>query len=168
MPARHPNLFLDQIEIIEQPLRRRRDAAGGFDAESFFIVRTQQFLIRGQARQEAVVASARAGLMAFRQKAGVALEQFDAEQLPSKRLFLCDQRRVGRSTPGKLPPSAVPAPWPARILHCTFHIQKHSMQPVELRFHNSLPANAIPERKQPALPVSPIQVSNVPDFLWWR
>src|SRR5438477_3669268 len=87
MSARSSDLFLDEMKIIQQPFRRRRDVASFFDALSLGVVIAQKLRVGLQARQKKIGAVAVADFMALRQSARVAFQQVDAEQLTAKRLF---------------------------------------------------------------------------------
>jgi hypothetical protein len=87
MPASHPNLFFNQIKIIQQPFRRWSDAANFFNLQSLFIVVAKQFFVGGESWQEAIRTFPGSDLMALRKLTRMALEQINTEQFAPKGLF---------------------------------------------------------------------------------
>ena len=97
MPPGEMDLFLQQVEIIEQPFGGGGDAAGGRDGAGRLIVGAQGQFVLVQAREQAVGMGLRHHPVSGRQGAGMAGELFDAEQLGV-------QRRIGLGVAGALQP----------------------------------------------------------------
>jgi hypothetical protein len=85
--ARGADLLFDQMKIIQEPFGRGSDAALLLHAQSFIVVRAQDFFVGREARQEEIRTFARSDLMAMRQRRGMAFEQVNAEQLAAQRLL---------------------------------------------------------------------------------
>jgi len=95
--AGQPDLILNQIEIVQQPLCRRRDApiAGhrggdqviGLDENAFVVV---------QARNQMVAAASFRHLVQHREAGGMARQLVDAEQLGPQRRLVFAQRWPGQ------------------------------------------------------------------------
>ena len=79
MALRRADLLLDQMKIIEQPFRRRRNAPGFFHAQGVLVVFAQDFFIRRQTRQQQVRPPAGLHAPGLREVAGGLLEQVNAQ-----------------------------------------------------------------------------------------
>ena len=98
---RRANLLLDEVEIVEDPLRCRRDATAALDGFGNQLVRVAEHdLVCGPSWQQSInVAAPRFHHVVRRQRFGMLFQLADAQQLGSQRLFV---RRL--TVP--IPPSA--------------------------------------------------------------
>jgi hypothetical protein len=91
MPLGRADLLLDQVEIVEQPLRGGGDAQvrGDVGGLSFADVREDAF-VRGEARQQPVAGAARREPVRGRKALAVLLHLVGAVELRSQRRFLIE------------------------------------------------------------------------------
>ena len=78
MAARHLNLFFNQVEVVQQPLRRMGDAPGLPYGLGHAVVRPKDLLVLVQARQELIGAATGDDLMNLRQSCGMTNQLFNA------------------------------------------------------------------------------------------
>ena len=82
MPAGRPDLFLDEIKIIQQPLRRRRIASLPFSSFAHEVIRLDKNgLVLIQSGNELAGRPTGGDLVGCRQRLGVPLELLNVEQL---------------------------------------------------------------------------------------
>ncbi len=94
VPTGRPNLLLDQIEIVEEPLARRCDPSFCHDGRRYQLVRLHQDgLVVLKPWQEPVRASLTINLMPSRDGLGVRLKLIDAQKLRSERQFATGRPR---------------------------------------------------------------------------
>ncbi len=87
MPARQLDLLLDQVKIIEEPLRRGRHASGWINRERRAVEIPQHFLVAVQLREQLVGAASDHDLMLGREGRGMTRELFDAKQLGDRKIY---------------------------------------------------------------------------------
>src|SRR5205807_1399153 len=88
MPTSQLDLLFDKVKIIEQPLRRGRDAPALIHRQSRAIKSAQHFLVLIQAIEQLGRSAATDGLVLHCDELCVALELLDAKQLrPQWQLF---------------------------------------------------------------------------------
>jgi len=84
--ARGVDLLLDQVEVVDEPLRRRRDLAAAPHRIADEAVRVaQRDLVLAEAGEQAVVAARRDRLVPAGERTCVALELRDIEQFRADR-----------------------------------------------------------------------------------
>ena len=89
MPLGGSNLFFDQIEIIEQPFRARRNPAVGRDCGGERITDCDQHLfIRGQPRQQLIRRARGRELVRTRQGLAVPLQLVGTQEFRSQWLLV--------------------------------------------------------------------------------
>ena len=103
VPPGHLDLFLDQIEVVEKPLRGRGYAPAGTYGQGGAMEGSEILLVSVQSRQQPVGAAQRDDPVALRQGAGVARELFDAEQLGPQGRIDRVWTRTGLPRPPGLP-----------------------------------------------------------------
>ena len=85
MPARHLDLLLDQVKIIEQPLRRRGDPPALVYRQGGMVEGLEDLLVMIQPRQEPVAAPPGRDLVLSSDRLRMPRQLFDAEQLRAQR-----------------------------------------------------------------------------------
>ena len=93
MSSRQVNLLLDQVEVVQQPFRGRRDPPGGVHRHRGQIEAPQQDFVLAQLRQQPVRPQPRDRRLVGGQRQRMLRELFDTEQLrPQRRLDLVRAR----------------------------------------------------------------------------
>ena len=106
VPPRDADLFLDQVEVVEQPFRRRREAALGVGRRREVAAEVDQHaLVGGEARQQPLGQAGAAEHVRGREAPAVQGHLVGAEQLGAQRLVL-RRRAVGIGERCALPPAA--------------------------------------------------------------
>ena len=98
MAAGQLYLFLDKVEIVEQPLGGGSDAAAGIDGERGLIEGVQPLFVLSQSRQQRIGAVPRDDPVARGERPGMARELLDAEQLGAQRRLLHARTRMDALT----------------------------------------------------------------------
>jgi hypothetical protein len=87
MAARHLDLFLDEVKIIEQPLGGRSNAAVGLNRDGGAIEISKDGLVLSESRQEAVPAFVGDDRMGCGKRLGVPRQLVEAEQFTPQGSF---------------------------------------------------------------------------------
>ena len=89
MPSGHLNLFLEQVEVVEQPFRSRGDVPGSVHGETGAVEVPQDVFVLTQPGEKSVFTLPRDHSMLGGEGFGMAGQLFDAEQLSPQRRLAC-------------------------------------------------------------------------------